>query len=348
MSNLKDSFTASPDIPFLLLPFEYHKKEEIKRVLSFFGPALLLIPWQVEAKTMEEVTNHIKIIHPPEDMDPGPGFKTILREYKTWMNTHNDRAMAGFLRFWNNNAVEERESIWDIKRMILGKELNIRRPPSDDLPLKWHLLLHLAMEMSRNIYELEDTMEKLKNKDLLLKGAVDDDKELMGILRDVPIRAPDTLMPAEQLRRVIDACKGLFSQDMNQAKIFFIKDKRLINLILDELSDYLLDSKQSAEQIRFKWPDLSHLSYDQIKEIKDRLFQNEILKEFRKRIFNLDTRNIESIKEMSHKLLNAIPENLREGTVEFTLTYIPPINSSKHDPLLIFQNKSLCGTSLNN
>lgn len=338
MANLKESYSTSLDLPFLILPFEYTGEREIKRLLSFFGPAIILLPWQMESDHLPFENKNIQVVYPPREMDPGPKFHNILKEHKAWISTHNDRGVVGFLRFWDQ-AIEEKESVWDIKRIILGREVEIKIPPKDAPALRRHLLLHLAMEMSKNITELEVTLKRLKVRDRVLKGAVEDDSELMGILRDVPINAPDTLIPPEQLRRLLDASLGLFNQKLKEIDIIYIKDKRLINLILEELSDYMMEEGKSANQIRFHWPDLSELSYEEMEKKKEILLNSEKVKEFRNKFMDLNPKELAHLEDLSHQISKSFTEDAKENRIAFTLTYIPPLESSYHDPFLIFQNK---------
>ena len=141
--------SSSPDpiiapLPITLLPFEPHQINEIKQLLSLFCPIRILVPWQREEKHLiKDAGEYIQIIYPPEDMDPGKNFHSLLTEYRNWMGTHGDRGVAEYLKYWDQ-INEEGESIWEIKSFLIKGGTNIRKP-EEDLPLKWRMILHLHL-----------------------------------------------------------------------------------------------------------------------------------------------------------------------------------------------------------
>jgi hypothetical protein len=244
------------------------------------------------------------------------------------------------LKYWDQ-INEEGESIWEIKSFLIKGGTNIRKP-EEDLPLKWHMILHLALELNKQIQEVETTIEHLKRADQLLRGAVEDEKEIMGILRDIPLRGPDTIIPIDQLKRIIGACNGLFTEEMKNAKVFFVNDPKIAGQILEFITEFLLeDEEPPCDDMVLKWPDLSQLSFDDIIEARKLLFTQEPTKDLIRQIWEYPKtgqKHIEEIRKIINQLTEYIPDKFKSSIIEYHMRYLPHVKPNKDDPLLIFQD----------
>ncbi|MBW2067232.1 MAG: hypothetical protein JRJ03_20190, partial [Deltaproteobacteria bacterium] len=168
---------ALDDLSAIVFPHCYIGEEGARKALSLFDSITICVPWYGEPPGFARHINGISIKYPPESLHPGEGFLSLLSEYRNWINQHADRSTLDFLKASRDREADE-ETTWDIRRSLRriggGKETL----PAENIPLRWHMILHLARELEEQREEADQVLKRLKHRKSPLEGVLDEDSEL--------------------------------------------------------------------------------------------------------------------------------------------------------------------------
>jgi len=249
-----------------IFPFTFIPDGILERALSHFDVLILCLPHglQIE-KWMKPYVDarRIEIKRPGKELEPGDAFPYLLREYKAWMQTNWDKGYGGFLKYAKNRLRED-ESIFNIRGLIrggLGGQVEYQ-----DLPLKWHLIIHLAHQALKDLYEAKSLIGSAKAMDPLLKDAIFEEDSLESPLEDLRDMELEEYFGASKLIELMEAWLGLFKKELNKEDPLLTCNKDVVDLIIgdepiqvEELSEDLICYTLPADK-PIKVGALNHLS----------------------------------------------------------------------------------------
>ena len=214
-----------------------------------------------------ETLEPIKVLYPPRGLKPKKGFRSLLSEYRNWIERNQDRSYMEILKTDQGKGLNE-DTTWEIRQM-LGRMTQSVSGPEEDNALRWHLILHLASEIEDHRLEAERILKGLKEKGALLEGSIEKVNDVKNILGDLPQFESEPLLNEKNLRQIFEAWLGLFRG--------YLKDNELLITLNRRVMDYLSEQWENppvegypmyGSEIRFKIPDISSHTPDKHVELK--------------------------------------------------------------------------------
>ncbi|MBW2206636.1 MAG: hypothetical protein JRG79_06965 [Deltaproteobacteria bacterium] len=312
-----------------LFPHSCLPETEIKQILSFLGPLTICEPWHLERPGfLSEMEDHkaVKILRPPENMNPGEGFLTLLREYREWSKNHQDKGHRDFLKAVQGQESSE-ESSWSIRQSLLeGRQ---EAPAQEqDQSLKRHLLLHLARDIDDSRQEADSLLESLKQIGSPLAGSVEEEPQ--NPFADLPHFQGEPMIGADAMDQVLEAWIALFEKYLKNEEPLVTGNRQVLEYVLEKWEEAGEDSNEPAPgAIPFPWPDLSHHGLDDLLRVREDLLGNnaaaQIMDEIRhpgkdpkEHLARLDT--------LSQEVDRAFEWNGSWGRLMITVTYLAPLS----------------------
>ncbi len=194
----------------------------LERASLLFGAIGICIPWYMDepiGKKGDAITPPYSILRPPEKRKPPEYFPKLLREYRVWMTAHVGRSPSSFLSTIRENHVHDEPS-WEIRKMVRkGVESEATEQQKHET-LKWHLMLHLAVQLDQEREKAEHALRQTKQFGSPLKEALGVESEGTDFFADL---SPQLLQPkigVEQAEEICHAWLGLFAERVQEAPLF--------------------------------------------------------------------------------------------------------------------------------
>ena len=296
-------------LPAILFPHSWLPEADIKKVLSLFGPLTLFHPWFMEPPPwlaqMEE-RNVVRIVRPPDDLNPGRGFKALVREYRDWSTYHQDRGYKEFLRMTRGEESRQ-ESTWAIRERLRKGE---QEPPvrKEAQAMKWHFILHLAREIDDQRQEADNLLASLKQGRSPLAGSVEE--EPSNPLADLPQFKEGPPMPGYTMAQVVEAWIGLFGDHLNhfdKGALLVTRNPQVLEYVKERWEGQGMHSLESLPAfIHFSWPDLSQKDLDDLLDAREGLLKEDAVARFHQALGRVG-------KEQETEQLGALSRDMEKG-----------------------------------
>jgi len=339
------------NLPVIVFPHPHLPEAGMKRILSFFGPATLFQPWFMERADIISGTDestHIRILNPPDSCNPGETFPGLLAEYREWIKHHADRSYIEFIKAGRETEPSE-NTTWEIRQMVLGGGAQGSDTGRRNA-LRWHLILHLAMEFEEQRAEADGLLKALKGKNALLEGLIGDEtQEVAGLLEDLPELASDPLTKEYLLREVIDAWFSLFGDTIRGDELLTTLNTHLMDYVSQLWEDFKIeDEALRVPVIRFKIPDLTGYSLESLGKVKQEHFNTKEIRELEDLLTNFTKKAMGSpadLDKIAEEAERAFPWELSREALNVTVKHLPgPSNigsGAKDKVLKHLSNKTL-------
>jgi hypothetical protein len=323
------------DLPAILFPHAHLPDPTVKKILSFFGPLTVFRPWFMERLVFGSgaiEAKAVQILRPPENLKPEKGFGTRLSEYRHWIEQNSDRGYTQFLQVSQENDLTE-NTTWEIRQMIRrgGRQTSA---PQEDPALKWHLILHLAQDVEDQKREADKALKALKEKDVPLKGIVEESEDMESLLGDLPPFESEPIGDEYRLRQILEAWVALFGGYLKENDLLVTSSRQVMGYVID-----LWEESQNEEQgeglasIRFKFPDLSQHPLEDLAEIKRTRLNDDKIRELKALLLDPGknpANNVSRLEALAKEVEASCPWEISEGVLNIMVTYLPPIAKSEH------------------
>ena len=204
-------------------------------LVSFFGPVRIYLPWFMDApRFFKDVM--LEIINPPEDLKPGGDFKAVLSGCHGWAEQGHDRSLMEMLKLSSFSSQND-GATWDIRRLLKDTVRSGPGMKGEDLPLKDHLLLHLASQIERRQFEIIDMMNGMRERGVLLAAALDDTDNAKGIFTDTDDMTIAGITDNVNIRSLLDAWFGLFSGYIKENDLLITCSRGVMGYIESQWED---------------------------------------------------------------------------------------------------------------
>jgi hypothetical protein len=311
-----------------LFPHSHCPESIIKKIVSFFGPLKVCLPWMMETPDVFKNIS-IEISRPPFFLKPGDFLMVMLAEYRTWAEKNHDRNYIELLKFDPANKLTDNKT-WEIRKM-LGHAFESHSVKEKDV-IRWHLLLHLAGDIEEKRLETDKLLSALKDKKAPLDGSIEDSGDIKDLLGDLDAIGDESVLDDQNLRNIFEAWFGLFGGYLNKNASLITYNKQIMDY-LDERWDGLpvVNLSTIKPVVGFDVPDLSNHTPD----VQDK-FQTEndienILKEIKDLITSIGenpTHKLIALDKLSHKLDKANQKTLSKRAMRLTVRYLFPIKDT--------------------
>lgn len=334
------------DLPAILFPHAYLPEPMVKKILSFFGPITIFQPWFMERPIFAseaDDANAVHVIYPPSDMKPSEDFKIRLSEYRHWIENNVDKGYTAFLRASQETDLSE-NSTWEIRQMIRRMGEGLRptlltpnesqacRPEPDSL--KWHLILHLAQEVEEERREADSLLTTLKDKEVPLKGIIEESDEVKSVLEDLPPFESEPVGDEYHLRQIFKAWFALFGGYLRGNEFLVTSNRHVMDYVTGLRKESQIEEEVgSTPGIRFKFPDLSHRTLKELDEIKRTRLDDKKIIDLKNLMLDFGKNegdNLSTLEELSKEVEPSFPWELAEGTLDITIKHLTPIAESDH------------------
>jgi len=310
-------------LPAILFPHSCLPEADIKKVLSLFGPLTLFRPWAMELPsfvTAMQERNLLQIIDPPEDMKPGRGFKTLLREYLDWSAHHQDRGYREFLKATRGEG-SGHETTWAIRERLRrrGQEVGA---PGETRALRWHFLLHLAREIDDQQQEADRLLATLKQSRSPLAGSLEE--EPLNPLADLLRFREAPAMPADTLAQVVEAWVSLFEGNLENDRPWVTRNPQVPESLGERLEAQAdLSSEPLAAMAQFYWPDLSQEDLDGLLTAREGLLAREAVARFQQALGHMG-KETAPLGTLCRDMEKGLDWNASRGRLKITVNTLAP------------------------
>jgi hypothetical protein len=312
-------------MPIHLFPHSHLPESLAKKIVSFLGPFTVYRPWMMESYLpIKDIS--IEILNPPASLKPHESLKTILSEYKNWMERHRDRSYLEIIKSGRVSGLEDNKT-WEIRQM-LGRKLQSLSLQGEQVS-RWHLILHLEGDIEEQRIAADDILKSLKHKSSPLDGSIEKPWDMQILLGDLSDLGTEALLKDSILKQILEAWFGLFGGYVKENELFLTYDRQIMsyfNQRWDAVGE--ADGFLNIPVIKFNVPYLSgHGPYggDQPRSNPD---IDRILREMKGLILSMGETpedNMRFLKTLSKTLVGTFPSESWDRALRCTVKYLCPI-----------------------
>lgn len=321
------------DPQVILFPHSYLSEPNIETILALFGPLTIFQPFFMEQPTFiksKENLEYVKIMTPPTHLNPGENFKTLLSEYYIWMEQNQDKGFTAFLKTYQEMGLTENNT-WEIREMIRRME-QYTSIPEKAHTFRWHIILHLARKVEEQHREADGILKALKQKDSLLKGAIEDADHLKNILEDLPQFESQPLLDGHILKQVLVAWFALFGGYLQEHELLITFNQDVMNYCSQSMKDSKMeDGNAPNADITFRFPDLLHQTLENQTTVESRDFDESKVKQFKDLIREYRKNpegNLSTLNELSKEVETLFKWDMFDRIFNVKMRYMPlPIDN---------------------
>ena len=330
------------DLPAILFPHAYLSEPMVKKMLSFFGPITIFQPWFMERPVFgsgAKEANAVQVLRPPDALKPGEDFMIRLSEYRHWIEQNSDKGYTEFLQVSQENELTE-NTTWEIRQMIrrAGRQTSA---PQEDPALKWHLILHLAQDVEDQKLEADRALKALKEKDVPLKGTVEESGEMDHLLADLAPFESEPIGDEYRLRQILEAWLALFGGYLNENALLVTFSRHVMDYVTDMWKESQNeDQGEDLASIRFKFPDLSQCSLGDLAGIKRTRLNDDKIRKLKALILDLgkdEHKNLSRLEALTTEVEASCPWELSKGVLNIMVKHFvpsPPDGQTKMDSVI--------------
>lgn len=308
-----------------LFPHSHCPESIIKKIISFFGPVRVYLPWMMETPDLFNNMS-IEISKPPACLKPRKFLMSMFAEYRNWVERNHDRNYLELIKLGLPGKLTDNKT-WEIRQM-LGHTVEPHSAKEEKI-IRWHLLLHLAGDIEEKRMETDKMLKALKEKKAPLDGSIENSGDIKDLLGDLHDLGTESVLNDQTIRQIFKAWFGLFGGYLNENEVLITYSRQVMDY-LAERWDALCFANLSAisPAIVFNVPDLSNHAPDIQNQIKRENNIDEILKEIKDLVTSIGknpTHNLIALDKLSKKLDNSIQWTLSNKALRCTLKYLYPI-----------------------
>ncbi len=244
------------DSPVILFPHSHINYPNLKKILNLFGRLTICQPWFMDiplpTDKMEDLSL-VKIFRPPSHMKPKGDIKSLLSEYHLWIRQNKDKGYAAPFRTAQEIPFYK-DTTWKIRQMIsrMGEGSS---DPLEENTLKWHLVLHLACELEKNVVDTLEILNKVKQKKSPLEDALEKPAQSPGIFDDLSQSEIYSFFDNRLFRHVVEAWLGLFGKYLQNNDLLITVDQYIMNYVIEIYEEII--SQTSGDREHFFPPELT-------------------------------------------------------------------------------------------
>ena len=321
------------ELPTILFLHSHLPESEIKKILPFFGPLSVFHPWFMEPLSLNSINvdaDWVHIKYPPPELKPAEDLKTLLAEYSRWIEEYQDKGYTEFLKASQETGLSEHK-IWEIRQMIR----NDRRESSPALETtRWHLVLHLAQDMEDQRHEAERLLTSLKEKDILLKGIIEESDNVQNPVEDLPSFESESFTAERHLGQVFESWFALFGEYLGERELLLTFSRHVMDYVSELWREPGKENQvETPSFIQFKLPDISHLPPRHLLEIKRTRFSHDKVGELKDHLLNFGESSIHTLSKLEAligEFEESCPWELSKNALRITIQYLPPFPGHGH------------------
>ncbi|MGD8228578.1 MAG: hypothetical protein PVI20_12425 [Desulfobacteraceae bacterium] len=326
------------ELPAILFPHAALPEPTVKKILSFLGPLTIFQPWFMERPIFGSGENEgtaVQVLRPPDNLKPEKGFMTRLSEYRHWIEQNSDRGYTDFLQVNQENGLTE-NTTWEIRQMIRrgGRQTSA---PQEDPALKWHLILHLAQDVEDQKLEADEALKTLKEKDVPLKGIVEESEDMESLLGDLSPFESEPIGNEYRLRQILEAWVALFGGYLKENDFLVTPSRQVMGYVTDLWKEFQNeDQGEGLPSIRFRFPDLSKHSLEDLTEIKETRLNDEKIGKLKTHLIAPEKKwanNLSKLEVLARELEASCPWEISENVLNILVTYLPAIPQTDQDKM---------------
>jgi len=298
--------------------------------LCLFDRITIFEPWYGEPPEHLKAIDAIEVKYPPESLKPDDKFLHLLAEYKVWIAQHGDKSYVDFLKA-SRDMDRAEETTWEIRKSLRGMGRERQPATLEDLSLRWHMVLHLARELEEQKQEAEQALQRLKERRSPLEGVLEDESELKDLFDDMPGFAAEPPAGAYNTALVLEAWVGLFGGYLKENEFLVTTDAGVMDYLIEpwgEQGD--LDDAREHNTVAFRWPDLSNLTFEELRTAREDLRSNDQLEKLRTLVMDMVNDPHGSLVTLGEHYKD-LESKASTGSLDFQVKYLDPREFSGHE-----------------
>ena len=234
--------------PVILFPYSHITYPDLIKILDLFGRLTICQPWFIDIPLPTSKTQDLSLVHivrPPSHLKPKGDIKGLLSEYKLWIRYNQDKGYAASLRAAMETPTSE-DTSWEIRKTISRMEEGFSIPLDENI-LKWHIVLHLAWELEKNMVGAIETLNKVKQQKPPLEDALEKPASSHGLLDDLSQSEMYPFLDNHLLRQVFEAWLGLFRGYLQNDVLLITFDRHVMNCVMEIFEDKSVTNSGDSE-----------------------------------------------------------------------------------------------------
>ncbi|NQT57267.1 MAG: hypothetical protein HQ551_13675 [Desulfobacteraceae bacterium] len=242
--------------PVILFPYSHIAYPDLRKILDLFGRLTICQPWFIDIPLPTAKTQDLSLVHiirPPSHLKPKGDIKGLLSEYNLWIRHNQDKGYTASLRAAMETPTSE-DTSWEIGKMINRMGGGFPAPLEKDT-LKWHIVLHLAWELEKNMVGAIETLNKVKQQKPPLEDALEKPASSHGLLDDLSQSEMYPFLDNHLLRQIFEAWLGLFGGYLQNDVPLITFDRHVMNCVMEIFEDKSVTHSGDSE--RFFPPQLT-------------------------------------------------------------------------------------------
>ncbi len=177
-------------------------------------------------------------------------------------------------------------------------------------------------------------MKALKQKDSLLKGAIEDADHLKNILEDLPQFESEFLMDDHILREVVEARFALFGGYLQVHDLLITFNQDVMNYCSQSMKDSKMEDENAPDaDITFRFPDLLNQTLENQTTVENRDFDESKFKQFKDLIreyWKNPEGNLSTLNELSKEIETFFKWDMFDRIFNVKIRYMPPPTDNKY------------------
>ena len=225
-----------------IFPHASISEENLKKVLSLFEKAILFQPWFMEKAPSfgGDSPQRVQVLNPPERLKPGEHFRTLLAEYRQWVEGNQGTGLPAFLAFARERF--QNPAVYEIRGMIrtMGKPVEEGRTSE---ALQCHLTLHLAEELEEEQRSAQALLHAASRLDSPLKGAIEGE-DAPGLLGGVTGFERESFFTEDRLAQIIDAWFCLYGEKVPDRVPLITLEPQVMQYLRETWEEFALETPE--------------------------------------------------------------------------------------------------------
>ena len=236
------------DPPVILFPYSHIAYPDLKKILDLFGRLTICQPWFIDIPLPTAKIQDLSLVHiarPPSHLKPKEDIKGLLSEYNLWIRHNQDKGYTAFLRTAMETPTSEDMS-WEIRKMINQMGEGFSTPLEKDT-LRWHIVLHLAWKLEKNMLDAAETLKKVKQQKPPLEDALEHPASSHGLFDDLSQSEMYPFLDNHLLRQIFEAWLGLFGGYLQNDVLLITFDRHVMHCVMEIFEDKSVTDSGESE-----------------------------------------------------------------------------------------------------
>jgi hypothetical protein len=177
--------------------------------------------------------------------------------------------------------------------------------------------------------EADKVLKALKEKDVPLKGIVEESEDVESLLGDLSPFESEPMGDKYRLRQILEAWVALFGGYLKENDLLVTSSRQVMGYVTDLWDEFHDEEKEEGlESIRFRFPDLSQRPLEGLAEIKETRLNDDRIKKLKALLLDPGknrANHVSRLESLAKEVEASCPWGICEGVLNIMVTYLAPL-----------------------